>query len=418
MKIKKMLAALCAVSILTATCFQTMVYAEEAGTAAEVTDTETAGTYTLTYQTDGGTGKIDGNGSTHKAGESVKLSIWSLLKDGKSHTGWTDGENVYSRGEVIEMPAHNLNLKPVYSNLYNLEYEDFSKYGVDWPLSNMTVVPGEEIYLPNYGVFNGVQMFNGWLVNGVHHDPLTYFQMPEEDVFVEVDWLDPISFVLYAGDVDGVITEERLYMDKYPGNPYDLPDATRMSRLGYKLSGWLDTYDGKEYALEQKYDLPNRDVELQAIWSPITVAVRFSGGTGATGKMDSQKMTYDSMLTIPECAFTKEGCKLAGWKLRDRYYQPEETFQVKIAKQGESPQLVAQWIEEDLNPGDINEDGVADLSDLVLLSQILLKDVEFSSEEQEKNADVYRDDTIDASDLAFFKQYVMKDYVLLGLKGE
>lgn len=476
MNFKKILAAVSAVSILTCTCFQTMVYAEDetlAGvtavekedtsekatdtaeedkasdedTSEEVTDTaeedkttegeaseEDADTseeeddpaedtdddavyYNVTYDGDGGVGTITPPVPT-KAGDMFKTSLWALKKEGLSHQGWSDGETVYKRGSSFVMPDHDVVLTAVYVKNYKVEFEDFeANYGLEWPLTNKICLPGTEVYLPNYGVFNGDKMFNGWLVNGVHYDPLTTLITPAEDVFIEVDWLAPIEFTLFAGDVDGVVTEPRLYLKKYAGAMYDLPDGDRMSRLGYKLTGWTDTSDGKEYPLEAPYKIPENDVVLQAIWTPITVAVRYSGGTGAAGTMERQKMPYDSIFELPECGFTKEGYKLLGWKLRDEYYQPEATVQIKIADFGESPQFVAQWIEEDLNPGDLNDDGICDLSDMTILSQILLKDLE-PTEDQEKNADVFRDGVIDTSDIASYKQFIMKDRILLGLKGE
>lgn len=419
MKLKRFIAALGAVSILTGACFQNIVFAEDAEVSDSVSDSDsTVKKYTVTYDADGGSGRIDGDGASYEAGDKFRLSVWALEREGSSHYGWTDGKKTYKRGDTIPMPSEDLHLTAVYDELYSVGFEDFTPYEVNWPLSNRTASPGTEIYLPNYGVFYGKKMFNGWLVNDVHYDPLSTIIMPSEDIFIKVDWLDPIEFVFFAGDVDGMMTEQYLYVDKYPGTVYDLPDATKMGRLGYKLGGWIDTYDGKQYELEQRYDVPARNVTLQAVWNPITLAIRFSGGEGATGTMERAKAPCGSKYTIPECGFTREGYKLLGWKLRDEYYGPEETMRIKIASAGESPQFVAQWIEEDMNPGDLNADGTVDINDLVLLSQILLKDVEISGEEQEKNADVLRDGTVDMSDLALLQQYVMKDKVLLGLKGD
>ncbi len=123
-------------------------------------------------------------------------------------------------------------------------------------------------------------------------------------------------------------------------------------------------------------------------------------------------------MNIPACSFTKDGYKLLGWKLRDEYYAPEQKMQMKIKEFGESPLFEAQWIEEGITPGDLNNDGVCDLADLTLLSVKLLNNEEFKEETIKENADVFRDGSVDLSDLSYYKQYIMKDKILLGMKGE
>lgn len=63
--------------------------------------------------------------------------------------------------------------------------------------------------------------------------------------------------------------------------------------------------------------------------------------------------------------------------------------------------------------GDLNADGVADLTDLTLLSLHLLGDATLK-DEVVKYADVNADDNVNLADLAHFKQYVCQDNVILG----
>jgi len=63
--------------------------------------------------------------------------------------------------------------------------------------------------------------------------------------------------------------------------------------------------------------------------------------------------------------------------------------------------------------GDIDQNGVIDLSDLTALSQFLLKDKELTGDSL-KAADVTGDGSVNVSDLALLKQYVMNDDVKLG----
>ena len=66
--------------------------------------------------------------------------------------------------------------------------------------------------------------------------------------------------------------------------------------------------------------------------------------------------------------------------------------------------------------GDINDDGEIDLSDLTMMSQYILKDIELTAS-QIKCADVNVDAEVNLQDLALLKQFVMHDDVQLGLSS-
>lgn len=68
---------------------------------------------------------------------------------------------------------------------------------------------------------------------------------------------------------------------------------------------------------------------------------------------------------------------------------------------------------ETLIYGDLNSDGIADLTDLTLLSLYLMNSAEFNSAQLEA-ADVQYDGIIDISDLARMKQFVCKENIKLG----
>jgi hypothetical protein len=66
------------------------------------------------------------------------------------------------------------------------------------------------------------------------------------------------------------------------------------------------------------------------------------------------------------------------------------------------PTIAPQWLY-----GDVNTDGVIDLSDFAMLSLALVGDVELS-ERQKENADVDNDSEISVADLARLRQYLSK----------
>lgn len=81
-------------------------------------------------------------------------------------------------------------------------------------------------------------------------------------------------------------------------------------------------------------------------------------------------------------------------------------------KPGNTEPEPPQTSTEDLY-GDLNADGVADLTDLTLLSLHLLGDATLK-DEAVKYADVNADGNVDLADLAHFKQYICQDNVILG----
>jgi len=57
--------------------------------------------------------------------------------------------------------------------------------------------------------------------------------------------------------------------------------------------------------------------------------------------------------------------------------------------------------------GDLNSDGICDITDLSMLSLYLLDDMEFSKS-QLKTADINSDERINLSDLAQMKRFLMR----------
>lgn len=396
--------------------------APETTAAAETTETEPAAVtaaapdsdvFSITYDADGGTGKID-EATPVAAGTEVKLSVWALKKDGYVHSGWTDGENVYQRGEIIAQPDHDLKLTAVFSKLYSLTYsEECEEY--ELPFSDKKIPAGTEIEIENFAIYKGSAKYRGLLINGVYYPSDSVFVMPEEDVQAEIYWLSPVTITYWAGDYEGVGSESKVTAEKYPGLKNDLEDANKVTRRGYNLTGWKDLSTGKEYKLGDVFIIPEQDTTLLALWTPgfITVKYDLNGGSGKT-KLSSAK--YDSFITLHDGeGFTKSGYKLLGWESLGRYYEPGAQAQVKNEKIGDNAVFTAVWIEEDIDPGDLNGDGAADLTDLTLLSLQLMDSDEITDEQLLKNADVYKDGTVDIADLAHFKRYVTKDQVLLGV---
>lgn len=426
MKNLRLLSALCACAVMTAPVFSVTSYAEEAAEVtetAEVSEADTSDTtevpekttYSITYRYGYGTGKIDTTDPVPEK-QFVVLSVWALRRDGYTHVGWTDGEKTYKRGELIKMPAKDLVLEPVWKPVYTIKFENLEDYGYPAPSSftNGTLSPGTEIYLPNLPMHNGEAQFEGWLVNGDYYPPLSTFQMPEKDTYVEVYWLSPVKIDYFAGDVEGVIGNPHYIMNGFYNYPMDISNGERLTRLGYKLDGWyVPEQDNKKYSFSDSFVVPENGITFYADWVPLKIGMKFNAN-GGTGKMTNQTEYFDDVVNIKPCEFTKEGYKLLGWKNGDNYYLPEGAVKVYVKEYGDFMNFQAVWIEENRNPGDLNGNGIVDITDLSILSLHILGEAEITDEQTLDDADVERDGKVDISDAARMKKFLSKERILLG----
>jgi len=417
MKTNRLLTMVCIGALVTGALQAPLVCAEDAEQTAAETKTQISQDtlYTITYIKDGGVGRIDNTEPVTKSTK-VTVSPWALRKDGYSHYAWTDGEHTYRRGETISMPAHDVELRPVWRRTFKVTYEKLEDYGYATPFQDGSVAPGTQIYLPNIPMHKGDAIFNGWYVNGEYHEALSTITIGEEDTHVSVCWLDPVEIDYFAGDVEGVIGSPHYIVQAYPGFSRDIAGTDRISRLGYKLDGFTDPNDNdRKYDFKDSFMVTEEGKTFVAVWVPIKVGMKFRGGEGAEGKMPNQIAEFDSWTKLNECTYTKEGYKLLGWKHGDDYYLPETEVKVKVAEYGDFMEFDAVWIEEERNPGDVNGDGIIDLMDLTTLSMHVVGDSEIKDEKALDDADVQRDGKVDIADLARLRQFLMQDKILLGV---
>ena len=128
MKRNRLLTMVCVCALAAGALQAPLVCAEEAEqNAAETKPQISQDTlYTITYIRDGGVGRIDENEPAVKSTKML-ISPWALRKDGYSHYAWTDGEHTYRRGETISMPAHDVELRPVWRRTFKVTYEKLEK---------------------------------------------------------------------------------------------------------------------------------------------------------------------------------------------------------------------------------------------------------------------------------------------------
>ncbi len=131
--------------------------------------------------------------------------------------------------------------------------------------------------------------------------------------------------------------------DKLPADP---------TREDYRFNGWaLSTNLSKKLTAETVID---GDRTYKALWLHNDYKIVFNkNADDATGEMDEQWGTFDTPLTLNECAFKREGYDFAGWKLESEtiadggtirntsYY--DELDDETTSKYGETVNLYAIW---------------------------------------------------------------------------
>ena len=140
--------------------------------------------------------------------------------------------------------------------------------------------------------------------------------------------------------------------------------ANGFTKTGYHFSGWAASEDGPVvYANKQSVKDVNIalmtteqtapvDVELFARWDRNTYTVTFNGNGGklANGKTTpyQQMLCYDTMQTLEECRFTREGYTFLGWSTAKKATVPNywdaQTGRFNLTgKNGGTVTLYAVW---------------------------------------------------------------------------
>ncbi len=125
------------------------------------------------------------------------------------------------------------------------------------------------------------------------------------------------------------------------------PDYT--SLYGYDFIGWL--YNDKLYAAGSSVAIYSNATFVAQYQEPYTISFSANGGTG---EMADVTVDAGGQYTVPECGFTREGYRFAGWYIAPNgYWDVGETINVD----GDLT-LIAQWVQVytiTLDPGELSE---------------------------------------------------------------
>ena len=113
---------------------------------------------------------------------------------------------------------------------------------------------------------------------------------------------------------------------KMPENP---------TKKGYTFGGWFNGED----KLTTETTITS-DVTYTAKWTPIQYIIKFDkNAADAVGSMNDISATYDEVVQLPLCAFTRKGYTFTGWGS----YKDEDTVKNLASQDGVEVTLRASW---------------------------------------------------------------------------
>ena len=292
------------------------------------------------------------DGFTDKPGSSYTLPEQKLEKAGYSFEGWTfDGVKGYQPGMVIQLPEEDAVLKPVfcfedYDDSYKLNYTveiDGKLLGKGEKPSSFYAPPGKIVKVSTMSCEREGYYQKGWyLEDGTEFYHGEYIIMPDHDVEFTPIWKKYVIINYVVGDVDRVNGAKKADFEKLEGGSIELQKSDRFSRNGFKITGWLCSLDNQVYLPEQTFTVPGVDIDMTAVWTPITYNIVFNPGTGSAD-IQRIKGTTDTTIILPECTAVKSGYKFDGWKFNNVVYQPGDEYFIEGVMPGLGYAFTAVW---------------------------------------------------------------------------
>jgi uncharacterized repeat protein (TIGR02543 family) len=219
---------------------------------------------------------------------------------------------------------------------------DTQGYEASADLSPRLLVKGNEVTITSASIYREGYVNYAWTDGeNVYLNGSTLI-MPGHNVT-----LTPLFHKIYkitytAGNYDDISGSTEISFDRHESFVFDLANSTRFSRSGFNLTYWLDVETNEKYKPISQYQMPSRDVVLEAVWEPITYNIMFSSNTPVRESF-TVAGTYGTEITLPLCRFKYEGYKFVGWTYGSTLYKAGDKFTVPAALPGLSIALKAKW---------------------------------------------------------------------------
>lgn len=306
-------------------------------------------TYTVSYDANGGSGKVKGQ-VVLKGETSLITDGYSLSRSKYEFTGWNtkaDGKGLpYEVGQTVTS-TEDITLYAQWKKvLFTVNY-DFNG-GSGSPIGIQTKKQGESVCISNAdGLKRSGWKFVGWNTRadgkGLSYQPDVAYSY-DKDITLFAQWKQTEFKVVYDanGGIGTTITSK-----KEESTPLTVIDASAFSRQGYEFSGWNSKADGSgiSYGVGDSY-LEDKDITLFAQWKQVEFEISYdSNGGSGTVPTDTKEKLLDIDLS-EGLELKRVGYELIGWntkadgtgksyRLGAHFFDDKDTV------------LYAQWIKDE-----------------------------------------------------------------------
>jgi len=284
-------------------------------------DTVTVITYSIIYNSNGGTGTMANSSHTYDVEKTLNLNTFT--RAGYTFDGWAetpDGAVKYTNGQSVKNLSDTagstvtLYAKWVDSaTVWTVVFETNGGSGV----GDAVIIKNTTVSRPSPDPGRIGYIFDNWYSNVELSALFNFSSVVLSNMTLYAKW-NPISYtVIYdknATDAVGTISNSN--------HTYDVNailNANTFTRTGYTFSGWAKTADGalEFYDTQSVINLSvtaGANVTLYAKWDPITYTITYDKNSAdATGTMINSIHTYDVDKSLNTNTFSRSGYTLAGW---------------------------------------------------------------------------------------------------------
>ncbi|MCC8078627.1 MAG: InlB B-repeat-containing protein, partial [Oscillospiraceae bacterium] len=306
------------------------------------TNTYTKNTYTLTFDTSGGS-TIDPVPAA--AGDVIDLRGFPLTREHYTFEGWYTDDTLQTQVTSVTLNA-NTTVYAEWTALYTLSFD--TNGGSD--IADVTGEEGEVIDLSVYEPTREDYIFDGWYSDSTLETEVTSVTLGE-DTKVYAGWtaLYTLSFETNGGSAIADVTGEE-------GEVIDLSDY-EPTREDYIFDGW---YSDSTLETEVTSVTLGEDTKVYAGWTALyTLSFETNGGSAIADVTDEEGTVIDLSGYTP----TRDDYTFAGW-----YSDSGLTSHVTSVTLNADTIVYAKW----------NDDGLYEIDGTVSDNNGLLVDIEVS----------------------------------------
>ena len=308
---------------------------------------------------EGATGTM--NNQLHAYNNPRKLSKKNFSYTGYTFLGWAtapDGDVAYSdEQEVINLAGENDATVTLYAkwrpNTYKIVFEKGENGHPQGSMADQTFTYDVKQKLNTNAFTYEGYTFHSWLsrLGGTYtneQEVLNITAADNQTIIFTAQWKGityTVSFNKNGGTGDDMAPQTF----EYGKGGHLTPNS--YTRTGYTFLGWAEGANGgfKYVDYQTVINLTKTqgaNIELYALWKPITYTVSFNKNGGTGDDMAAQNFTYDKAQNLTANSYTRTGYSFAGWATSadgDVVYTDQESVNNLTDTQDDNIELFAKW---------------------------------------------------------------------------